>query len=202
MNNNLPITTSKNPSGLLIRVLFRLTLSILGIGLSIACFLSRNFRNQLAHPRTVQVGSADGVSHHYVFTRRAVKSMRGRIDRPDVGLSFDNARLGIKILASPIAVGLIVRALLEETATYEGNAVLVLWFFALTRYVLPFGRTGPMRHPPPHPYLAHDPNSPIASRITCEPEALELDPNWEPAHDRHAKMIMPRGSAGEKVKLW
>jgi hypothetical protein len=202
VNNNPPITTSKNPSGLLIRVLFGLTLSILGTGLSIACFLSRNFRNQLAHPRTVQVGSADGVSHHYVFTRRAIKSMSGRIERPDVGLCFDNARLGIKILASPIAVGLIVRALLEETATYEGNAVLVLWFFALTRYVLPFGRSNPMRDPPPEPYLTPDRSSTVSSRITREPETLELDPTWEPAHDRHSKMIMPRGSAGEKVKLW
>lgn len=194
--------TSRSPSGPLMRALFQFTLIALGAGLRLACLLSASFRSQLAHPRTVQVGSNDGVCRHYIFTRRAVRSVAGRIERPDVGLYFDRASLGLIVLASPDAVGRIVRALLGERATYEGNAVLVLWFFALTRYVLPIGRSKPLKLPPPEAYLEHNPNSKVASRIVREPAVDKLDPAWEAAHDRRAQMVMPRGSAGEAVKLW
>ena len=194
--------TPRNPSGPLTRVLFRITLVTLGMGLKLARAFSAGFRSQLAHPRTVQIGSAEGVWRHYVFSRRKVSSRAGRIERPDVGLCFDHAGLGLIILTSPQAVGRIVRALLDETATYEGNAVLVLWFFGLTRYVLPFGRSRPLAAPLPDPYTVHDPNSKVASRIVREPIADELDPDWAAAHDRRAQMVMPRGSAGEEVKLW
>ena len=193
---------SSNPSGPLTRALFRGTLAFLGLALQIACRASAHFRSQVAHPRTVYVGSADGVHRVFDFTPRAVTSRAGRIENPSVGICFENAWLGIVTLLSPRAVGRINNALLERKAEYEGNAVLVLWFFALTRFVLPIARTAPLKSPPPDAYIEHDPNSKVASRIVIEPAASELDPAWTAAHARHAQMIMPRGSAGEPVRLW
>ena len=193
---------SSNPSGPLTRALFRGTLAFLGLTLEIACCASAHFRSQVAHPRTVYVGSADGVHRVFDFTPRAVTSRAGRIENPSVGICFENAWLGIVTLLSPRAVGRINNALLERKAEYEGNAVLVLWFFALTRFALPVARTAPLKSPPPDAYIEHDPNSKVASRIVIEPAASELDPAWTAAHARHAQMIMPRGSAGEPVRLW
>jgi hypothetical protein len=193
---------SRNPGGPLTRVLFRCALAGLGVGLQLACRWSARFRGQLAHARTVEVGSADGVFHRYEFSLQGVKSRAGRADKPDVGLCFDNARLGLVTLISPHAVGRIVHALLERSAEYEGNAVLVLWFFGLTRFVLPIGRTAPLPTPLPDAYAQHDPNSRVAVRIVREPVADELDPSWLAAHRARAGMMMIRGSAGESVRLW
>ena len=193
---------SSNPSGPLTRALFRGTLAFLGFAMKIACRASAHFRSQVAHPRTVYIGSADGVHRVFYFTPRALTTRAGRIENPSVGLCFDNAWLGIVTLLSPRAVGRINTALLDRKAEYEGNAVLVLWFFALTRFVLPIARTAPLKSPPPDEYIAHDPTSKVASRIVREPAANELDPNWTAAHARHAQMVMPRGSAGEAVRLW
>lgn len=180
----------------------RMLLAALGIGLRVACRMSPRFRAQLAHERTVQIGSADGVWHHYHFTPRRVASHARRIDGPDVGLCFAHAGLGVATLLSPRAVGRIVRALLDGEAQYEGNAVLVLWFFGLTRFLLPVGRTAPLRSPLPDAYLAPDREARVAARVVREPAVAALDPAWAAAHRQHARMVMPRGSAGEGVKLW
>ncbi len=193
---------SRYPSSRLVKLLFKNVLLALGLGLQLAYRWSERFRAQLAHSRTVQIGSADGVFHHYGFSRHGVTSQAGRVNNPDVGVCFDNAMLGLITLASPHAVGRIVQALLDRTAEYQGNAVLVLWFFGLTRFVLPLGRMSPLANPLPEAYIAHNPHGRVASRITREPVADALDPNWAAAHQRHARMIMPRGSAGEAVRLW
>lgn len=194
---------SRNPSGYCLRTAFRLALVTLGYALILACHLSARFRDQLAHGRTVQIGSADGVWYHFRFTPRAVALRAGRIAAPDVGLCFDNAGLGLVTLLSPRAVGRIVRALLARQAEYEGNAVLVLWFFALTRFVLPIGRTARLSAPLPDAYTAYSPTSRVASRITREAPATALDPQWAAAHQRHARMVMPRGCAGDpSARLW
>ena len=193
---------SRNPSGHLWRAAFGATLALLGCGLEVARRSSTRFRAQLAHVRTVQVGSADGVCHHYSFSAGRVSSRRGAAEGADVSLCFDNAGLGLKTLLSPHAVGRIVHALLARDAEYQGNAVLVLWFFALTRYVLPVGRTAPQRDALPGAYIEHDPRSRVASRIVREAVSAELDPAWGAAHIQHARMVMPRGSAGEAVRLW
>lgn len=193
---------SRKPSDPLSRVLFRWALAGLGLGLQLACRWSTRFSGQIAHARTVEIGSADGVRHRYVLSAGGVTSCPGWADSPDVRLCFDNARLGLRTLVSPHAVGRIVRALLDRSAEYEGNAVLVLWFFGLTRFVLPIARTAPLRTPLPDAYLQHDPRSRVAARIVREPETDTLDPNWHAAHQAHARMVMIRGSAGESVKLW
>lgn len=193
---------SRNPSGHLWRAAFGAALTALGLGLEIARRHSARFRAQLAHPRTVQIGSADGVCHHYAFSSGGVSSRSGAAEGSDVSLCFDNARLGLKTLLSPHAVGRIVHALLERDAEYHGNAVLVLWFFALTRYVLPVGRTAAQPQALPGAYVEHDPHSRVATRIVREAVTAELDPAWRAAHVQRARMVMPRGSAGEPVRLW
>lgn len=193
---------SSNPSGRLWRAAFGAALTVLGLGLEVARRSSARFRAQLAHPRTVQVGSADGVYHHYSFRVDRVSSRCGAAQASDVSLCFDNASLGLRTLLSPHAVGRIVQALLARDAEYDGNAVLVLWFFALTRYVLPVGRTAPQRDALPGAYVEHDPHSNVATRIVREAVTAELDPAWHAAHIRRAQMVMPRGSAGEAVRLW
>lgn len=193
---------ARNPSSRVCRAAFGAALAVLGFGLEIARRSSARFRAQLAHPRTVQVGSADGVYHHYTFSVERVSSRRGTAGATDVSLCFDNALLGLTTLLSPRAVGRIVHALLARDAEYNGNAVLVLWFFALTRYVLPVGRTAPQRDALPGAYIEHDPRSKVAARIVREAVTMELDPAWHAAHIGHAQMVMPRGSAGEAVRLW
>ncbi len=193
---------SHNPSGWLMKSLFRLVLTALGTGMVLACRLSDTFRRQVTRDLTIQIGSADGIVHHYVFAPRAVTSRTGSAPAPTLSLCFDNARQGVITLASPHAVGKIVHALLEGTAEYQGNAVLVLWFYGLTRFVLPMGRTGRLRVAPPDAYVAPNLGSKVAGCIVREPPTTELDPTWKLAHQQRAKMVMIRGSAGESVPMW
>lgn len=193
---------SHNPSGWMMKSIFRLVLVVLGTGMELACRLSDTFRRQVTRALIVQIGSADGVFHHYVFAPRAVTSRTGATIAPTLNLCFDNARQGVITLASPRAVGRIVHALLERTAEYQGNAVLVLWFYGLTRFVLPIGRTGRLRVAPPDAYVAPNLSSKVAGRIVREPPTTELDPAWTLAHEQRAKMVMTRGSAGESVSMW
>lgn len=193
---------SLEPRGWPDRRLFQFVLSALGLGLEVACRLSDSFRAQVTRELTVQIASADGVVHHYAFSPRTVASRRGPTGAPTLSLCFDNARQGWLALISPHAVGRIVDALLVGNARYEGNAVLLLWFYGLTRFVLPIGRTAPLSQPPPDAYVTCDPNSKVAGRITREPPATTLDPAWTVAHRQRAKMAMIRGSAGEPIPMW
>ena len=193
---------SHNPRGWLDQSLFKLVLAALGAGMVLACRLSDAFRRQVTRDLTIQIGSAEGVFHHYVFAPRAVTSHAGTAAAPTLSLCFDNARQGWLALVSPRAVGKIVHALLEGHAEYAGNAVLVLWLYGLTRFVLPIGRTKPLAIPPPEAYVAPNTRSNVAERIVREPPATELDPNWHVAHRQRAKMAMIRGSAGESIPMW
>ncbi|MBL8076108.1 MAG: hypothetical protein JNL29_17220 [Nitrospira sp.] len=196
------MTHSHNPSGWVVRNIFALVLATLGIGLELASRLSETFRRQVTRDLTIQLGSADGVAHHYVFSPRTVTSHRGSALAPTLSLCFDNAGQGCLILASPHAVGKVVHALLDGTVCYQGNAVLLLWFYGLTRFVLPIGRTGCLPVALPEGYLVPNLDSKVAGQIVHEPVTTELDPTWTLAHQQRAKMAMPRGSAGESVPLW
>ena len=185
------------------RVTFRVALVLLGLGMYVACRRNANFRRQVTRSLTIEVGSADGIFHHFVFTPRAVVSRAcAAPSSPTLLLHFANARQGLFALASPHAIGKIIQALLEGGAVYRGNATLVLWFFCLTRFVLPIGKIGPLRAPLPDAYVAPNLESTVAGRITREPPATELDPAWREAHTRRAQMVMIRGSAGESVAMW
>jgi hypothetical protein len=193
---------STNPSGWMMKTLFKLALSALGIAMELACRLNKNFRQQVTRELTIQIGSADGIFHHYRFAPRTITSRAGPAIAPTLNLCFDNARLGFVTLVSPHAVERIVHALLDRSAEYQGNAVLVLWFYGLTRFVLPIGRTARLRVPLPDAYVAPNLSSSVAARIVREPLAMALDPAWHLAHSQRAKMVMIRGSAGDAVAMW
>ena len=183
------------------RVMFRLVLALLGVGMFAACRLSANFRRQVTRSLTLEVGSADGTFHHFVFTPRAMVSRSGAApSSPTALLHFASARQGLLALAPRRREN--VQALLEGGAVYRGNATLVLWFFCLTRFVLPIGKTGALREPLPDAHVAPNFDSAVAGRITREPPATELDPTWRDAHARRAQMVMIRGSAGDRVAMW
>lgn len=193
---------SRDPDGWVARRSFALVLAILGLGLQLACRWSERFRSQLTRELTIEIASADGVSHHYVFTPRTVASRAGAAREPTLSLCFDHAGLGVVTLLSPRAVGRVVQALLEGSAEYRGNAVLVLWFYGLTRFVLPIGRQAPLAEPLPDAYLKPNVDSKVAAQIVRAPPAKALDPEWHLAHRQHAKMAMTRGSAGEAIPMW
>lgn len=196
---------SNNPSGWLVRFLFKLALVVLGIGLKVACRLSKTFRVQVTRDVIIQAGSAEGVFQHYVFTPGKINSYSGPSTNASIetlSLTFDNAWLALVILLSLGTCGGINRALLDHKAVYEGNAVLLLWFWPLTRYVLPYDKVGSLKRPLPYAYIELSDKIKVASQITREPVATELDPNWELAHLRRSQMAMFRMANGEDVPLW
>lgn len=192
-----PQAVSVPPSGIIDRWIFKLLLASLGLGFEVVCKIVPRFRAQITRDLVVQVGSADGVAHHYSFTPRQVKSSLGAAVDPPLSVTFANARQGWTALSHRHAIGKIVQALLTGGATYNGNGSLFLWFYGLTRMVLPIFRQGPLSGPLPFSFLAPDPQSAIASRTIYEPVALELDPAWTNARRQRDKMVLARGSRGE-----
>jgi hypothetical protein len=178
---------------------FRLLLAALGLLMEQGSRRSRRFRSQLTRDLVVELSSADGVAHHYVFVveGRSVSSRRGPAPQAAVGVCFESAALGLGVLLSPRAIGRTVQAALERRATIAGNAVLLLWFYGLTRMVFPVGRQKPLRRPLPGALAAPDPSSGVAGRIPRLPAEAGLDPWWEGAVGQRAKMAMLRGVAGE-----
>ena len=183
---------------------FGVLLAVLGFLMEVASRLHPTFRRQVTRDLVVEVSSADGAAHHYAFTarsRRAV-SRRGPAAEPTIALRFDSASLGLLCLLSPHSVGRIVRALQAERATVRGNPVLLLWFYGLTRVVIPYARQRRVGTPLPNTYSAPDPAGLVAGRIIREPAAARLDPSWTGAVNQRARMAMLRVAAGETIPMW
>jgi len=186
--------------GVVARRGFGVLLAVLGLLMEQASRRSRRFRSQITRDVVVEIGSVDGVTRHFVFAadRRTMISRPGAaVGRPSVALCFESAGLGFFTLLSPRAVGGIVRALLARRATVSGNAVLLLWFYGLTRMVFPLGRQRRLREPLSGAACAPDPSSRVAGRISREPSAAVLDPQWTAAIRQRARMAMLQGVAGE-----
>ena len=189
------------------RILLRVLLAALGVLLKVGCRLSERFRQQITTDLVIEVSSTDGAAHHYVF-RKATRSMSTRFGRApagttDLALNFDTGLLGFRTLIRPDAIGEIHRLLLGRRATYSGNATYVLWFWSLTRMVLPYGLE--KRVPDgglPGALTAPNPSSKVYDRVVREPVAQELDPNWTAAHAARSQMPMVRGSRGEEIAMW
>lgn len=187
------------------RLLFRVLLAALGLLLHVGRRGSERFRAQITTDLTIEVSSADGVAHHYVFHRagRRMASRSGHAPgTPDLAVRFETAFLGLRTLVRPDAIGAVVKLLHARRVTYTGNAAHVLWFWSLTRMVLPYGRERSDRERLPGALAAPDPASKVADRVTREPVAHVLDPHWPQAATARAHMAMIRGSAGEDIPLW
>jgi hypothetical protein len=187
------------------KLLFRTLLAALGLLLSVAGRCSTRFRNQVTRNLVIEVAAADGVGHHYLFSgaNRTVRSRAGRAPAPtDLSLTFENSRLGFLTLIRTDGIGRIVRLILDRRATYTGNATYALWFWGLSRMVLPLGRQRPLREGLPGALTAPDPASKVAGRITREPVAEQIDPALTDIIAAHRKMAMVRGSAGAGIPMW
>lgn len=180
-------------------------LSTLGLLMTQASRRSKRFKSQVTGNVVVEITSSDGAAHHYVFTdgRREMESRRGRAPGPaDVSVNFESGLLGVACLSRPDAVGQIYQGMLDRKVTIDGNPVLLLWFYGLTRLVLPVGRQKAMRHPLPGALLEPNPSSVVAGRITREPAVASLDTSWAGALERRAQMVMVRACDGEPVANW
>jgi hypothetical protein len=179
----------------------RWLLAALGLLMNQAGRYSRAFRRQVTRDVVVEIGSRDGVAHHYVFDgrTRSVASRRGPATEATVSLCFESAGQGFWSLLSPNAVGHIVKATLNRRAVIEGNPLVFLWFYGLTRIVMPINRQRPLRRPLPDHLLAPNPVSRVNTYITREPAVSHLDPNWTNAVEQSRKQTIVRGGDGEPM---
>lgn len=187
------------------RILLRVLLAVLGLLLKVASLLSQRFREQITQDLTIEVSSSDGAAHHYVFRKanRSMSTRTGRAPASDLALNFERGLLGFRTLIRPDGIGAIHRLLLAQRATYTGNATYVLWFWSLTRMVLPYGRERRVAGDGlPGALTAPNPSSSVFDRVVREPVAQELDPHWTAAAAARAKMAMVRGSRGDDIPMW
>lgn len=159
-------------------MLFKVLLSVLGRMMTVAVRRSPAFRRQCTRDLVVQIGSDDGVAHHFIFGRRTLAAGPGPVERPDLAVTFATANLGFLALSSPRAVHKVAQAMLAGKARVDGNPVLLLWFFGLTRIVVPLNRQRPLRQPLPDGFVAHDRASSVHDRITRLPAVQKIDPAW------------------------
>ena len=171
-------------------------LSIAGFLLAVASRSSSSFRQAITRDLVVEISSDDGVARHFVFRDRAVSSHSGNARSPDCALRFASAWQGAQAFLSRHAFNHIYAGLLNGTVRTEGNPSHLLWFSDLTQRVIPLAERVDWGTPP-GAYVAPSDTVPWAKRITREPEAVELDPAWEPAVRQRAKLRMMRVAAGE-----
>lgn len=183
---------------------FKTLLRVLGILMARASRKNPRFRSQVNRDMTIEVTSGDGVAHHYVFTRstRQMESTPGPATDPTVSVRFDTAGHGLRDLLDPHAVGRIVNSALGGRVVITGNAALLLWFWGLTRIVIPYGRThcqsGPIDGALTEPNLS----SSVHGQIVREPIAHEIDPTWEAAVAARETLTALRSPAGEQCPMW
>jgi hypothetical protein len=115
-------------------------------------------------------------------------------------LRFATSTQAVRALLSPDCIGKVVEGIQAQTIRWEGNFLVFLWFYALTRRIAPIGRQHRRRRPLPHPYLAHDPSSPSASCITVEAPQRELDRGWHAAWEQRPKLLILRVASGEPTQ--
>jgi hypothetical protein len=193
------------------RVLDRLGSAVLGVLLAVLGLLMAAssrvlpaFRRQVTRDVVVEIATAGGVAQHYVFdaATRRMASRRGPAPDPSVTVRFESAWHAVACLLSTRCVGRIHAALLARRATVTGNIVLLLWFYPLTRLVIPYSRQRPLRAPLPGTLPAPDPSSRVAARTVREPAVAALDPAWAGAAERRATMAIMRGARGERIPMW
>ena len=161
-------------------------------------------RNQINKDLVLEVASADGVAHHLEFVRdsRRIVSRRGPAARPDLRVRFDTAAHAFRALVDPHPVGRVMRGMLAERITVDGNTSLLLWFHGLTRIVVPIGRHRPGKAPLPGALLEPDPQSKVFGRVTREPAVEGLDPDWAAAAAARATLVNLRAQTTEAVRYW
>jgi hypothetical protein len=180
----------------------QLVLTGLGLAMSVASRRVVRFRRQVSRDLVVEIRTADGVRQQYRFvaaTRRMHAPLRRRLE-PEVTLRFGSARDGLRTLLSPRAVGRLVEGMNRGATRIDGNPVLILWFWGMTRIVAPIGVTRRPRRPGPFPVRDGDGTTePYAARIVREPPVRELARDWPAAWAAREKLLHARGAEGARL---
>lgn len=100
---------------------------------------------------------------------------------------------------SPRAIDEIVAGLVEHRMQLQGSAFILLWFYGLTRRVVPIGRTRGPRKPIPGAYVRPDPSRDGPEKLVREPAINELDHEWHAAWNARARLWTVRGGGGEPM---
>lgn len=159
-------------------------------------------RRRITRDLVIEISSDDGPARHWVFdrARRSLSTRGGHAPRVDAAFRFSTSGQALRTLLSPHAIGRIFEGLQAETMRWEGNLLLMLWFYGLTRRIAPIGRQHRLWRRLPHAYVAHDPSSPAARFITVEPPERELDRGWTNAWEQRAKLLIVRVVDGEPAR--
>jgi len=180
--------------GLVLRVL----LAVVGRLMAVTSRVDPVLRSCITRDVVFEISTEEGVARHWRFdgATRRVSSHPGRAADPDCTLRFANAAVAVRSLLAddPAAAD---KALEAGAMRIEGSSSLALWFSGLTKRLTMMGRWRVRRRRLPHPYVKHDPSSPMARFITVEPPQRELDPSWEAAWKQRTKLAVVRVPAGE-----
>ncbi len=174
----------------------RLLLAVLGALLSAASRRISGMRAAITRDLVIGIETGDGVAHRFVFRARAMTSRSGREPSADCTIRFADSRQALTALASRNAMSRIYDGALDGTVGIEGNPFHAMWFYDLTQWVVPLAAR-PAWSTPPGAYVEPNTIAAWAKRITREPVAAELDPQWEDAARNRAKLKMMRVVAGE-----
>ena len=176
-------------------MLFRIVLWGIGTLLVITSRVHARCQGQLTRDMTITVASRDGIARSFVFRNRRVSSHAGRSEDASMILTFPSASVGVQVLLARNAVLQICRGLTAKEIDLIGAPARVLWFYEMVIHYLPWRR--PRYHKAPNAYIAHDPNSKAADRITREPAVQELDPGWTAAIAQREKTDIWRVAKGD-----
>lgn len=175
-------------------------LTVLGLLMMVASRRVDRFRRQVSRDLLLEIRSADGARQQYrlhASTRRLTLPRPGQ--RAECTLTFPTAREGLRALLSPRAIGRIVEGMNTGGTRIDGNPVLLLWFYGLTRIVAPIGRSRRPRRPAPVPIRTPERDAAWAKRIIREPSVAELSREWPEAWAAREKLLQLRAAAGERL---
>ncbi len=175
-------------------MVLQVVLAALGSLLAIASRMVEGVRRAITRDLVVEIATADGVAHHFVFRDHQMTSHFGHAERADCVLRFGSQSQALGVLLSRHALGGIYAGILDGSISIQGNPFQALWFYDLTQWVVPL-KASVAWGTPPGAYVQPSTTVTWAKRITREPVALGLD--WKAAEAPRAKLKMWRVAAGE-----
>jgi len=186
-----------------LKIVFDVLLLTVGLLLVVASRFRRRIQSQITRDVLFEIASDDGVARRFGLhaATRTISLEAVSEQRPDTTVRFGCALDGIRTLVSTRTTARIVEGMNYGNTRLEGNPVLLLWFHALTRTVVPIGST---RRPrlwrlPPIKVREPERHAPWAARITREPAIDQLDPTWQEAWVAREKLLQVRACNGEPL---
>ncbi len=176
---------------------FRLLLYAVGLLLAIASRTNKHVQAQLARDLSIVIASEDGVTRSYIVRQRRVSSRSGVASAADCVATFPTAAIGARIFLANDAIKQLTHLIAARKVIVSGNPALILWFYEMTMALLPWRRHEELVLP--DRYIAHDPHSKVATRITREPAQASLDERWAGAVRQREKLLLWRVGKGDPI---